>query len=116
MPSPRRTHSPRAITSRSAQTASTLSSRRCRKRTRPESSVERAVWGPGDVLHFTADDGAATTLYHVSAHDGDARPEPGIKVRGSTGGPAPRAATVSSLSCSRDGKTWIYLVAQMDYP
>jgi dipeptidyl aminopeptidase/acylaminoacyl peptidase len=80
-------------------------------------SVGSFAWGPGDALEYIADDGAASTVFHVSAGaEIDSVPSPGIQVGKMTGGPSPRSCTLASLSSSRDGRHWVYTMANIAAP
>ena len=56
-------------------------------------------------------------MYHVSATEaGGDLPQPGIKVSTAIGGPAAHSCHLLSLGTSRDGRHWVYTLAQMNYP
>jgi dipeptidyl aminopeptidase/acylaminoacyl peptidase len=80
-------------------------------------SVGDFAWGPGDVLEYIADDGGASTVFHVSTgKELSGVAAPGIKAGKMTGGPTARSCTVGSLTASRDGHHWAYSVAKISHP
>jgi dipeptidyl aminopeptidase/acylaminoacyl peptidase len=82
-----------------------------------DQSAGAFAWGPDNVLEFIADDGGASTTFHVSTgEDGNGLANAGIKVGTLVGGPAARSCIVGSVSASRDFRHWVYTVAQMSYP